>query len=235
MKDVAVARTFALVAGEIAAQPDVAAARGQIVTRARDTLGSAGAALWQLRRDSTLRLDACTDGEFLSGLSDIVGRGPDGPTWQAMQDRTTTVSVDLRVETRWPDYVRRLLEESPVRSAVVYPLGVGGHDLGVLAVYSHQPGHFTPSVVELGAVFAAHAALALDNVTLNDKARHLEYALESNRSIGVAMGILMANRQITETQAFDLLRTTSQNTHQKLTMVADDVTFTGTIDILGAT
>ena len=232
MNDFDVARTFALVAEEIAAQPDVPGARRQIVTLARDTLGSAGTALWHLKPDSTMRLDACTDEDFMILMSDIVGGRPDGPAWQAMQDRTTTVTVDLRVETRWPGYVRRLVSESPVRSAVVYPLGVGGRDLGVLAVYSHEPGHFQHSVVELGAVFAAHASLALENVTLTDKARHLQHALESNRSIGVAMGILMAERRLTETQAFDLLRMTSQNTHQKLTAVADDVTFTGTIDSL---
>ena len=100
----------------------------------------------------------------------------------------------------------RLVAESPVRSAVVYPLGVGGRDLGVLAVYSHQPAYFAPPLVDLGVVFAAYASLALENVKLEDRAHHLKLAVASHQRIGVAVGILMARNNLTEPQAFDLLR-----------------------------
>lgn len=60
-----------------------------------------------------------------------------------------------------------------------------------------------------------------------DRAAHLERALSSNRQIGTAMGILMARLQLTDEQAFDLLRRTSQNRNRKLHELADEVILTG--------
>jgi DNA-binding response OmpR family regulator len=62
-----------------------------------------------------------------------------------------------------------------------------------------------------------------------DKAANLERALASNRQIGTAMGILMARLKLTDEQAFDLLRKTSQNRHRKLRDIAEEVILTGEI------
>jgi AmiR/NasT family two-component response regulator len=51
----------------------------------------------------------------------------------------------------------------------------------------------------------------------------LKSALDSNRRIGMAMGIVMNQRHIDEAHAFDVLRWTSQNTNRKLRDVAEDV------------
>jgi AmiR/NasT family two-component response regulator len=51
--------------------------------------------------------------------------------------------------------------------------------------------------------------------------------LETNREIGVAMGILKATGQLTQDQAFDQLRTASQTLNRKLHDIAADVTATG--------
>ncbi len=63
-----------------------------------------------------------------------------------------------------------------------------------------------------------------------NKVSNLTVALESNRHIGQAVGILMATYKLTEAQAFDLLRGASQYTHRKLRDVAEDVCTTGTLD-----
>ena len=224
-----VAGAFADVARDIVPYESLSSARAQVVALARDALGSAGTAIWHRTPDSTMKLDSYTDPVFMALMADIVGQHPDGPAWQTMQERRTTVAADFTTETRWPDYTRRLLAESPVRSAVVYPLGLAQRDLGVLAVYSHQAGHFGPAVVELGAIFAAYASLALENASLVEKTRNLEIALRSNRRIGIAIGVLMSRHGLSETQAFDLMRVTSQNTNTKLSDVAEDVALTGTI------
>ena len=223
------AGAFAEVAKKFSAHDDLPAVRVEVATLARDTLGSAGTAIWHLKPDASMALDSFTDPAFMKVMSDIVGGHPDGPAWQAMQDRKTTVADDFSTENRWPGYTRRLLAESQVRSAVVYPLGLGGKDLGVLAVYSHQPRYFGPSLVDLGAVFAAYASLALENVALAETNRHLEKAVASHRRIGIALGILMSQHQLTEQQAFDLLRVASSHTNTKLALVAEDVILTGTI------
>ncbi|HEY0165540.1 MAG TPA: ATP-binding protein [Jatrophihabitans sp.] len=60
-----------------------------------------------------------------------------------------------------------------------------------------------------------------------EKVANLERALFSNRQIGAAIGILMARLKLTDEQAFDLLRTTSQSRHRKLRDIAEEVTMTG--------
>ena len=51
----------------------------------------------------------------------------------------------------------------------------------------------------------------------------LEVARDSNRRIGMAMGIVMRQLQVDESLAFDELRRISQNTNRKLREVAEDV------------
>ncbi len=55
--------------------------------------------------------------------------------------------------------------------------------------------------------------------------------MDSNREIGVAMGILMHQHRLTRDQAFDLLRVASQDTNRKLADVAEDVADTGVLTI----
>lgn len=74
-------------------------------------------------------------------------------------------------------------------------------------------------------------ARALRDARADARSRHdvdsLTHALDSNRMIGVAMGILMALNKITPGQAFEELRATSQNANRKLRDVARDVVQTG--------
>ena len=71
--------------------------------------------------------------------------------------------------------------------------------------------------------------MALLAAARHDTANHLLRALETNREIGVAMGILMGNGKLTSQQAFDQLRTASQNLNRKLHDIAADVALTGAL------
>ena len=57
----------------------------------------------------------------------------------------------------------------------------------------------------------------------------LGVALESNREIGAATGILMAQNRVTQPAAFDLLRVASQTRHVKLRQIARQVVETGAL------
>lgn len=62
------------------------------------------------------------------------------------------------------------------------------------------------------------------------KVLNLETALESNRVIAQAVGILMASRRLTDVQSFDLLRDVSRRRRRKLHELAEDVARTGELD-----
>ena len=83
------------------------------------------------------------------------------------------------------------------------------------------------SVAEIDRQALAAVRARLGSVEL--RAEHLEKALASNRRIGMAIGILMARRQLTEEQAFDCLRVESQRRNVKLREIAERVIYTGDI------
>ena len=58
---------------------------------------------------------------------------------------------------------------------------------------------------------------------LTAEVHELRIARDSNRRIGMAIGIVMNHRHVDDQQAFDILRRTSQNTNRKLRNVAEDV------------
>jgi signal transduction histidine kinase/DNA-binding response OmpR family regulator len=60
-----------------------------------------------------------------------------------------------------------------------------------------------------------------------DEAANLRIALGTNRQIGAAIGILMHGHGLTNEEAFQLLRQTSQRLNRKLRDIADDVVRTG--------
>ena len=68
----------------------------------------------------------------------------------------------------------------------------------------------------------------VDRTPAPDLAREvaqLREALVSNRRIGMAMGILMRDRDVDEHEAFAALRRISQNSNRKLRDVAEDVIY----------
>jgi ANTAR domain len=98
-----------------------------------------------------------------------------------------------------------------------------GTQRGALNFYARQPGMFADIDLALGAIFANHASLALLNATHQANAEHLQLALDSNRQIGIAIGILTSRQPCTPDQAFDPLRAASQHLHRKLHDIAAHV------------
>jgi AmiR/NasT family two-component response regulator len=91
------------------------------------------------------------------------------------------------------------------------------------------PRAFDDRAHSVGAILAAHAAIAL-NASLNqDKARNLDRALATSREIGMAVGILMAHRRCGEDDAFLALRNASNRLNLKLREVAARVVKAGEI------
>jgi chromosome segregation ATPase len=76
------------------------------------------------------------------------------------------------------------------------------------------------------------AELQADGVLSREHAAHLEEALRSSRRIGAAMGIVMANRQVSEEVAFEILRTASNAANRKVRVLADELVHTGDLSDL---
>ncbi len=79
----------------------------------------------------------------------------------------------------------------------------------------------------------AHQAFELASALMQERLRNtnLRIALETNRDISAAIGILMARHTITREQAFERLRIASQHRHVKLHRLACEVLETGTLEL----
>ena len=88
---------------------------------------------------------------------------------------------------------------------------------------------FVPT--ELLARVRVHAELhRVRELTLTDeqeRSRNLQIAVATNRQIGTAVGILMAEHKINSDEAFELLTTASHTLRRKLRDIAAEVTTTG--------
>ena len=92
-----------------------------------------------------------------------------------------------------------------------------------LNLFSETPNMFDAESAGRAAVLAAFASVAINAVSKGDDAASLRRGLLSNREIGKAVGMLMLLHDMTEDQAFDLLRRHSQALNIKLADVARTV------------
>lgn len=152
-----------------------------------------------------------------------------GPCVDAIVENTTFLALDLRTESRWPDFGPRAVEMTGIVSMLSLRL-YGESDRGMIAglnMYSHSADAFDQSSQAIALLLATHGALAVGQAEARSKAANLMEALKSSREIGIAIGILMAQHHVTREQGFDLLRITSQHTHRKLADIATQLADTG--------
>jgi GAF domain-containing protein len=219
---------FARIARDLAEQPDHEQTTRRIVELGHQLTGCDVAALWQLSPTGAMTLKAVTNPVAGQTLVHVYTGIQEGPVHEALTRRATIHARDLDSEARWPLYLAALhARQLPIGSVIAYELELSGHQLGALALYSNQPRFFTDELFSVGSVLADHAAIALESAVLADSNHHLKEALQSNRRIGMAIGIMMALHRVGEQQAFDLLRIASQHTHLKLRDVAEEVILTG--------
>jgi transcriptional regulator with GAF, ATPase, and Fis domain len=142
-----------------------------------------------------------------------------GPCLDAVYEHQTVLVTDMRTEGRWPEFAR-LASEAGAASMLSFQLYVEGDNLGALNLYARQPHAFDEESDHVGALFAAHAAVAFAGA---QKQEQLTRALATRDLIGQAKGILMERYQISGDRAFQLLARLSQEANRKLRDVADQV------------
>jgi ANTAR domain-containing protein/GAF domain-containing protein len=138
-------------------------------------------------------------------------------------------SGDLRADTQWPRFAPVAVDRgwSAVCSTALLPAARLPRLSGALNLYSRKAGGLTEQDYALALLLATHASLALAYSTAVEaaelQAHQLHRAIDSRDVIGQAKGILMARRGYSPSEAFDFLRTTSQDLNVKLIEVAENL------------
>jgi GAF domain-containing protein len=152
-----------------------------------------------------------------------------GPCLDAISEHEIFWIDDLAVDERWPSFSRRAAEGTGVRSMLSFRLFVEDDTIGALNLYSRRVRAFDEPACAVGTILATHAALGIRAAQDKERAEQLDLALQSNRQIGIAIGVLMAGGSMTQEEAFSVLRRASQHLNRKLRDVAAEVIDTGLV------
>jgi GAF domain-containing protein len=150
----------------------------------------------------------------------------EGPCLRALATGKAIVVDDLAADDRWGGYQMPALGHG-VRSSLSLPLHTDSQVIGALNIYATQPRTFGPPEQLVAGRFADEAsralALAVRIAERTEMSEHLQTALASRAVIDQALGIVMGQNRCTADQAFEVLRTISQNRNVKLRDIAAEM------------
>jgi GAF domain-containing protein len=193
-----------------------------VVTIARDNLPGADEVSITLLEDDHPITIAST-GELATEMDERQYEVGWGPCLDAASNSSVLLVDDVRTDTRWPDYAEKA-QEVGVGASLSAPLPTHQRFGGALNIYSRSPNAFDDQSCRTASSFAAHVALALDQVRSHlrvaRQAETLQDAMRSRAVIEQAKGILMALHKTSADEAFELLVRMSQHSHVKLRDVA---------------
>ena len=186
--------------------------------------GADGAGLTLLEADRADTIVATAT--FVTEIDDIQYGLGQGPCITAAREGQTVISGSLGSDPRWRRFggtVARL----GVHSVLSLPLATPDGVVGAMNVYAHDKHVFDERAAELGEIYAVPAAIAVQNAQVLAQAQRLaaklESAVETRVVVERAVGIMMSRSGGTADQALARLRSLSQNEHQKLAVVANQL------------
>lgn len=222
-----VAVALAGMAQDLLAAPTVQETLDRVVTHAVDLVDGCEAAGILVITGGEVHTIAAT--HDLARESDRVqGELGEGPCLQATLLGEPVFRIpDMEAATgRWRRYAPAA-RKLGIGSAMGFWLFTDEANLGALNLYSSRPDAFGQRTEQVGWLLAAHASVAFAS------ARHeaqLREAMGTRQEIGEAVGIVMERHELTKEQAFDLLRSRSQERNVRLRDLAHHVVEEGGLD-----
>ena len=167
-------------------------------------------------------MTAAASDEYTLEIDKIQYDSGEGPCLTALETSEFQSIEAASEESRWPEFCRHAVDNG-FGSCLSFPLNNAG-SLGALNVYSKSERAFDETSRAVGEIFASQATVALRNASIYVAARQLASqlteAVQTRDLIGQAKGILMEREGVTDAEAFEMLRTISQNSNVKLRDVA---------------
>lgn len=147
----------------------------------------------------------------------------DGPVVETLRYNEARHVPDTNLEVRWRGFCSAATEAG-LRSLVSLPLHTAQRPAGAVALYADRPGAFSGKAHDIALLFAAQGGTAVYNAGIYGACRemtdNLQAALEGRAIIEQAKGVLHAKLAVSPDEAFELLSRFSQNTNQKVRIIA---------------
>jgi hypothetical protein len=156
-------------------------------------------------------------------LNSLRGELGEGPALDALQTNDVVVSGEVAEDPRWPTFGARALEELNVRSIACYRLHLRHGQPAALLFVSDWPYAFDETAVAIGAIFAAYCSLVMMIEHILGEQVTNRRAVEVHREIGVAIGILLTQENVSTNEAYQRLHTAGRRLARSLPEVARHV------------
>ena len=147
----------------------------------------------------------------------------EGPVVETLRYNEARHVPDTSVEGRWQAFCCAATEAG-LYSLVSLPLHTAQRQAGAVALYADCPGAFSGAAHDIALLFAAQGGTAVHNAGIYGACRqltdNLQAALEGRAIIEQAKGVLHAKLAVSPDEAFEMIRRYSQNTNQKVRMIA---------------
>jgi GAF domain-containing protein len=197
-------------------QPDVEQTAERFLDYVQSTIGTQHASVVLVHRGGRLESAASTDA-LVEEADRLQVETGEGPSYAAIHDEESVVCcADAATDTRWLAWSAEVASVG-LRSVLSVRLRTPTTTIGALNLYDKAEQRFTAADQAIAQVFADHAAVAVANARSEST---LWQAIEARKLIGQAQGILMERFDLTDEQAFAVLRRYSQDTNVKLRDVA---------------
>jgi hypothetical protein len=202
---------------DAASVPDPAMVVSRVTDLAVKLIPCAAADVVRVTANGELRIMASSD----LGLSELTLAA-----WRLWPHRPLSAAVQGTCSTanHGSGYRTELRAGCSINSEWMFLLQIsnGTHHGYLRFLFQDDVTQFSPAG-RLAAAFSIQAAIAVDRAACQIAVTHLHTAIRTNRDIGAAVGILMAQRGINYEAAFQLLRSSSQNDNRKLRDLAAEV------------
>lgn len=194
----------------------------ELAVRAIPDAEGAGLTLLESDRADTI----VTTAPFVTQVDQVQYGLGQGPCVTAAREGSTVLSASLGNDRRWPQFGSRVARLG-VHSALSIPLLTSEGVIGAMNIYARRKHAFDERAARVGELFAVPAAIAVQNAQVLAQTRRLaeqlQNALDTRSVIDRAIGILISRSGCSDDEALRRLRILSQNEHQKMRVVAQNI------------
>ncbi len=178
-------------------------------------------ALWLLDAEKgELRIRA-TQAMSEEYLKDRVIKMGEGIVGRVAKSKEPIVIPEVLKDERYKE--KKLAQKESLVSMLSVPMLVKDRVIGVINVYTVEPYEFTKSDINLLSAVANQAAVAIENTELMVKTKVIQEELETRKKIEKAKGILMREQDISEDQAYNLIRRSSMDKRVSMKEIAEAI------------
>ncbi|MCQ9207081.1 MAG: GAF domain-containing protein [Omnitrophica bacterium] len=192
-----------------------------IVTLTANVMKAKICALWLLDEKTgelKIRATQAMSEEYLKERSLKVGEGIVG---LAAKEKTPIFISNVLKDTRYKE--KKLAQKENLVSMLSVPMMVKKRVIGVINCYTTALYKFTKSDTDLLIAVANQAAVAIENTELLVKTKVIQEELETRKKVERAKGILMTEQNLSENEAYKLIRKSSMDKRVHMKDIAEAI------------